>query len=428
MWLTNKTEPFARRRGMRREWLIVFMFIATGGFTASVSMADIGDVAWEKAQALVATGHNSGNTSGTILNPEGRGDVLIFPYYDVREVYGKTQDFYFAIINDDSDCDVSSTVQCNAGMAARLRFREWEKGEEVFSTDIWLSRGDVWVGMLTHNISIVLPYGARITSPDWVIIDSGADSFTLGTPLQNGFDFPNTAYIPGPINPPYPLPVVPGSPGSSNLMGYFEVIGEERTYDQISTLTGPKVTRLTGNADAPNHLMGYAYIVRVADGSSFAYNATAIANFSRNKGSLFSGVGLPLPTLMDCEDTLDQLEFQLSKKGVFAGYSVEDVIAGKFSLILTFPTKHYHFCGKPGYTIKGDPTAPCAGTYPLGSPFNPTFISYGYFYGCLGRGEEIVLDIYDRNENKLTPPVCFLATCPPFCPPGLPGRQRHGPL
>ena len=51
----------------------------------------------------MATGHNSGNTSGTILNPEGRGDLLIFPYYDVREINGKSQDFHILVINNESD-------------------------------------------------------------------------------------------------------------------------------------------------------------------------------------------------------------------------------------------------------------------------------------------------------------------------------------
>ncbi len=385
---------------------MAFMILVIGGIGSNAA-ADRGDVAYERVQALMAEGHNNGHTAGTILNPEGRGDVLIFPYYDVREVYGKGQNTLFTIINDDSDCEAS---ECNAGMAARLRFREASKGEEVFSTDIWLSRGDVWVGVITHDASVSLPYGARIMSPDWVITGSSGDAFVLGTPFNNGYDFPNTFYVPA---------------GSSNLMGYFEVIGQERTYDRgTSAQMGSQVTRLTGNADAPNHLMGTAYIVRVADGLSFAYNATAVANFSRNKGSLFSGPNSPSPTLMDCEDTLDQLEFPLSKKEVFAGYSVEDSIGAKFSLIITFPTKNFHFCGKPDYTLKGDPSASCAPTYPLGSPFNPTLVSwvgYGYFTAGSGAGEQIDLTLFDRDQYRAGPiPPCFLSACPLPIPPGLP--------
>jgi hypothetical protein len=388
---------------MNKQKLVAFMVIAIGTFMGSGVRADIGDIAYGKVKALVATGHNSGNTAGTISNPEGRGDLLIFPYYDVREINGKAQDFYFTIINDESECESLAgypNVECNAGMAVRIRFREGVRGEKVLNFDSWLSRGDVWVGMVTHNTSLALPYGARIFSPDWVIVDYNADAFTVDKPLASGLDFPAQIYM---------------SPESNNLVGFFEVIGEERTFDHQSS---GKVTRLTENEDAPNSLMGYGYIVRVADGSSFAYNATAIANFSRTKGSLFSSPGSLSPTLLDCEDTLDQLEFQLSKKEVLAGYSVENVIGGKFSLILTFPTKHFHFCGKPNYTIKGDPTAPCTTDYPTGSPFKG---AKGYYYGGSSVAEPVDLGIFDRDEHKLSLPVlCFLGTCPPQLEPGLP--------
>jgi hypothetical protein len=389
---------------MNTKRLVAVMVITIGTFTTSAVMADMGDLAYDKVQALAATNQNSGNTSGTILNPEGRGDLLIFPYYDVREINGKTQDFLFAIVNTEWDpCEgLSLSTECYDGVAARLRFREWLIGEEVFSTDIWLSRGDVWVGVVTHNTSLGLPYGARIMSPDFVITDSSTDTFTLGTTLKNGQDFPTTAYIP---------------PGSSNLMGYFEVIGEERTYDHVWT-TSPafKVTRLTASvADVPNRLMGYGYIVRVADGQSMAYNATAIANFTRTKGSLFSGIGSPSPTLIDGEDTLEQLEFQLSKKEVIAAYDVASVIAGKFSLILTFPTKHFHFCQGPNYTARGVSTTP-ADCVP-GPPTAPWTATDFYFGDHNANTPEICNPaLYDRYENRVIPPPCYV-TCPP--PPAL---------
>ena len=400
---------------MNTKWVFALTVICIGILTASVATADMGDLAYDKVQALATTNQNAGNTAGTLLNPEGRGDLLIFPYYDVREINGKTQDFLFAIVNTEWEpCEgLSSVTQCYDGVAARLRFREWAVGEEVFSTDIWLSRGDVWVGVITHNPSIALPYGARITSPDFVITDSSPDNFTLGTTLKNGYNFPQTAYIP--TNPYTGMQL-------SNLYGYIEVIGEERTFDHVWT-TNPafKVTRLTANADVPNRLMGYGYVVRVADGQSMAYNATAIANFSRNKGSLFSGIGSPSPTLMDGEDTLDQLEFQLTKKEVLAGYSVESGIDGKFSLILTFPTKHFHFCQRPNYTARGVSTTPadCV-TGPSTIPWTTWDPAFGDH--AANTPERYDRAAFDRNGNKLYPPPCYvLCPSPPeFESPYLP--------
>lgn len=379
---------------MNKKLMVLCLAIVTGLFVASVARADLGDESYSIIQGITS---NSGHTAGTILNPDGKGDLLIFPYYDVREVNGtKTQDFYFAIINEENEgCDETQpTLECHSGIIAKLRFHEWDKSEEVFDAEIWLSRGDVWVGVVTHNTALPLPYGARITSPDFVnIAPPVGTTFPLGTPLAAGFDFPTTAFIPT---------------GSSNLMGYIEVIAEERTYDHQS---GGVVTRF--NADATNTLMGYAYIVRVADGASHAYNAKAFANFSRVASSLYQGPGFPRPDLLDdAEDTLDQLEFQMAREEVFAGYSIENVFLGKFSLILTFPTKHFHYCDHlHSYTLRGDATSSCGTTYPLGPPWTAKQANLP---------ETIDVTIFDRLENRLTPQTVFYSPQPTTPTVGLP--------
>jgi len=352
--------------------------------------------------------------------------VLIFPYYDVREINGKTQDFLFAIINQEWDvCEEQANSAGNVcwdGVAAKLRFREWDKSEEVFDVDIWLSRGDVWVGVVTHNTAIPLPYGARITSPDFVIINNDANTFTLDTPLKNGYDFPQTAYIP---------------PGSSNLYGYIEVIGEERTYDHVWT-TSPsyKVTRVTatnagaevyfnatalpGVSDVPNNLMGYAYLVRVADGQSHAYNAKAIANFNKQIWvTLFSAPGSALPQLTQAEDYLESIEFQISKEEIWGAYDIAAVINGQYSLIVTFPTKHFHFCLKPNYTAVGVATTPaaCGNAYPT-APWTNWDATRGDHNA--NTPEIYAIQIWDRNENRLQPPPCYISPCPPGSSIGFP--------
>ena len=360
---------------MNKKGFIAIIVTVIGVFTISGAMADLGDVHFDTVKALP---NNAGHTAGTTLNPEGRGDVLIFPYYDVRKIEGKAQDNYIAIINESGECE-GSTVDCVKGMAAKLRFREWDHGDEVFNTDIWLSRGDVWVGLVTQDANNRI---AQLWSPDWVIVDHTEQEFILQKSLDVR-DPLSGALLGKPFRPDL-IPI----PNEKSLYGFLEVIGEERTSDNQS---GGKVAR--SGLDAPNQLMGYAYIVRVADGSSFGYNAKAFANFSRNQGSLFRGPGSSSPTLMNCEDTLDQLEFQMAKQKVAAGYSIEDSIVGQFSLVLTFPTKHFHFCEKPSYGYKGDPQAPCSPTYPLGPPFEPiTMLRQVYD-----------LDIFDRNENKMPP-------------------------
>jgi len=246
---------------MSKKLLITILAIVVGLFATSAFAYDFGDIAYLNRNQGV-TGH----TAGVVVNPEGKGDLLIFPYYDVRPIGTNAQETWFAVINEETGDTVGGTV-------CKLRFLEWDKSEEVFDAEIWLSRSDVWVGVLTQSS----PTKAKIYSPDYVVTAFDVNTFTLTTPLAAGFEFPG---------PPI------GSANMDNRMGYFYVIGSERTFSKATPGTSPlKVSRYQTLAerDCPNIIMGYAYIVRVADGVALGYNATAIANFSKNQGSLFIG-------------------------------------------------------------------------------------------------------------------------------------------
>jgi hypothetical protein len=374
---------------MSKKILIMLVAVVIGVFMASVAGAHT-----YSYLGYVTRLANSGKTAGTILNPEGKGDALIAAYYDVRVLGGKTQDTYFAIINENIE-----GLDHN-GVAAKLRFREWDKSEEVFDIDIWLSDNDVWVGVLTRNPANGL---TRIWSPDYIIVGDTGAAFTVSKTTEvsigSGKDF-FTDWVPGgafnAVSPPTGI-----SSADLTNMGYFEIIGEERTYTKPSTTTAPiLVTRFGSGEDCLNSLSAYVYIVRVDDGVSLGYNAAAIANFSKNQGSLYSGPGAVSPDLTNCEDGLDQLEFELSKEVVYHGYSVEPDIHAKFSQIVTFPTKHFHFekhiPRRLDYTLCLDP----AGTWcvTIGDPFSGT---------TANTGEEVVPTIYDRNENPFKPETGF---------------------
>jgi hypothetical protein len=366
---------------MSKKLLIMLVALVAGAFMASVAMAvDYGTLGY--TTRLLA----SGKTAGTILNPEGKGDALLAAYFDVRVVNGKTQDTYFAIINENMDATTWG------GVAAKLRFREWDKSEEVFDIDIWLSTDDVWVGVLTRDASTGL---TKITSPDYVITDYTGGTFTISktTAVSSGFAF-ITDYVPGgAYNSVHP----PTGVTSADLtnMGYFEIIGEEQTYSKPATTTAPiLVTRLAASLqDCPNSLSAYVYVVRVDDGVSLGYNAAAIANFARNLTTLFVTPGGPQPTLNNCEDGLDQLEFELSKARLYQGYSVEDSIAAKFSLIVTMPTKHFHF--EKHIPIRLDYTlctvAGVNGCVAIGAPFTGA---------TSNAGETIGPHIFNRDEQS----------------------------
>jgi len=369
---------------MSRKLLILLVAFVIGAFWAPMTMAaSLGGVAADEL--------GLGSTAGTILNPEGKGDALIFPYYDVRLLNGKTQDNYFAIFNDSMTNGIDDPT---AGIAAKLRFREWDKSLEVYDINIWLSCYDVWVGLIQQGPNSL----AYLWSPDWVIIDAPAASpvFLLQTALN--VTSATGALVGRPFRPQL-IPI----PNDRTLLGYFEVIGEERTACKASNVSGTGANR-TGyvnrtGADAPNYLEGYAYIVRVDEGVAAGYNASAFANFARNIGTLYFPPESDQPNFTNCEDTIDQVEFQLAKRFLNQGYSVESNINAKFSAIITFPTKHFHFGGiLTGFPLNSNAVNYGVAEAPRGEPFNAARAN---------DGEEVSVTIWDRNEVPFSVPPGF---------------------
>jgi len=299
---------------MKKAWLLSFSVIF---FTLLLyapvlySAEDPNEVAYQNRFAL---------KSGTVLSGEGKGDSLIFPYYDVRRVSGSSQITEIRIENTGE-----------YGIVARLRIREWSRGREVFSRDIWIPSSGVWAGTMEINEDGT---NGLFTSLDNVVLHTDSGFFYLENSLSSGSLF-LTRYI-------------RKNYGGSTLYGYVEVIGEEKTSPE--NIDG-KVSRLAKTErDGPNALMGTAVIQRVEDQASMVYDAVAMGNFSRGQGSLFRSTRSTLPRLDLCEDSLDQFEFQLSKCEIRGSYSLDPSTQSRTSIIVTFPTKHLHY--RSGSRIK----------------------------------------------------------------------------
>ena len=295
--------------------LILLIVFSVFLLTPIVQAEDVNEEAYQNRFSLKA---------GTVLNNEqkgewrGIGDCLIFPYYDARDLDGKQQSTVIKIKN------ISEY-----GIVARLRFREWSRGREVFSKDIWipsssLSDDVVWEGTIESNADGT---NVNITSFNDVVYRNDTNNFYLSDTLSSGLLF-STRNIRKNI-------------GESTLYGFIEVIGEEKTSPDKTNGKVPRIAKI--ERDCPNTLLGKVFIQRWDDGISMAYDAMAIGNFSRGQGSLFISPGNAYPRLDTCEDSLDQLEFQLSKSEIYAPYTVNPLNEEKTSLIIAYPTKFFHY-------------------------------------------------------------------------------------
>ncbi|MGA2468900.1 MAG: hypothetical protein ABSH06_31760 [Thermodesulfobacteriota bacterium] len=339
----------------------------------------------------------------------GLGDLLIAPFYDVRNLKNPdtpegttlltTQDTLIGIVNTDEQY----------GCIARVRFREWKRSREVLDFDIPLSCNDVWVG----EVSRLTAGGGIINSPDRWISATRTDDW-----------FPSTVFPTAGI--PFKTDAM-GSEGTAadrlarTEYGYFEIIGEERVACKMTTdgswlRTGSVTVKGTTypapgtfEKDVKDTLMGNVYLIRPEAQISHEYNMNAYSEFAVKNTGIWS---LPLtgrPNLLqDVQGVsgtqvnpgvggFDQLEAIMSKRYINFQYvdGIDDATGTptSTSVVITFPTKQFHYDTNFHHLILAN--------YPDWAPFT------GYHEtrddGTAG-GEVVKSYIYDRAENLLVPP------------------------
>jgi hypothetical protein len=294
----------------------------------------------------------------------------------------------FSIVNTDSVY----------GVIARLRFREWKRSRECLDIDIPLTSNDVWVG----EVSRVSTGGASLYSPDrWVNALPSPDAFLSPFPTST---FPTN----GIAFRPFALEV---QDITRCEYGYFEIIGEERVGAMTGTFQMPRLG-LT-ERDVKNVLMGNVVLIRPDVKISHQYNMTAIANFAVDISGIWDSPTTAFPNLLnDVQGELtnpgaggfNDLEALLSKRNVYYQYAAQGVLGGydvgettpmSTSVVVTFPTKHFHYSKTSAFPILGL-------VYPYGPPFTGAYETVGD--SATNYGEVIASYIWDRAEHPLTPP------------------------
>ena len=270
-------------------------------------------------------------TDSAFINPEGVGDVLIFPYWESQQ----NDEAYSVITIINTDLEY--------GVIAKLIFetKSCPSSEETNAIFIYLSAAD----MIKLSINEV---GGQYR----VFNAENGDLYCV----QN-YEYNSDSLL---ITDAPDLPL----PSFTNNIGSLTVIGVEKA---VSNIIGPDFyERLIEDLDAPNKLKGKLDLIYTGylQDESESYEAETIANFYIN-GTLFETdidgkIACSTIPPTNCEPFLfgntnhqtndDQTEFALSKSGIYLNYNEGHG--------LPYSSKHYSFLPLTdlitGYTMPYD--------------------------------------------------------------------------
>lgn len=363
----------------------------------------------------------AGTADAVHINPDGVGQVLIFPYYTARAGNFTA----LSIINTTSQTK-----------AVKVRFLEGKASREVLDFNLWMSPQDVFTGAVVATAN-----GARLISNDNSCVtpsdlfqeirtDAGSTVVLPGQPVSQGAGLPLNEFK----NYQYAAYDNNGSTLDRTREGYFEVIemgivtsavitGFAKhagsvpancvaidNFDALFPGAAPvqgffSNTNLLGNPTGG--LAGRASVINSTNGSNYTFAPTAVdawrvASVLQPNVVDYSASGLTTPDLGDVTPTTSNVFAYNSATGVaglatatwgtgrdaMSAILMRDTVMNEFILdngtrsatdwVVTFPTKRLH-------------VTPTSATAPFTNNYNSANA------GC----EPYTLAIYNREESTL---------------------------
>lgn len=364
-------------------------------------------------------------SSALNVNPDGLGQVLIYPYYTV---------------NGGNATLISVVNTTDETKAVKVRFLEGRNSAEVLDFNLYLSPFDVWTGgvvdngdpaapaqLITQDTSCTVPaiVGA-VPFKDEVYRNTDEGPYGLARTREGHLEIIEMAIVTNPTYQAYIKHNTAGVPANcAAVQGLWRAPGGAWVPNGLDGQT-------VGTDSPTGGLFGGAEIVNVAGGTNLSYNADAIEGFyisesgqrlhynpgdtRPNLGQAQSGDGAGATAVIFDNGTLVQLPFTgalagrnavsavLSHNEIYNEYSTGAATAALSEWVITFPTKRLHI---------SQPTA-------LGKlPFTST---YRWITAQRGAPESIAVEYYDREEgNSSNQPeeLCFSPCAPGEGPDGL---------
>lgn len=314
---------------------------------------------------LVGTAH------AVHVNPDGLGQVLLYPYYTVQDGF----DTYVHVVNT-----------TDSAKAVKVRFLEGKNSQEVLDFNLYLSPKDEWTGVITRTDT-----GAKIATSD--------TSCTAPVIPASGVAFRNFRYTADSVN------------GTDRTReGYLEIIemgnlsgavAAAATHTSAGVPADCAVVRAdaataAGTLPATGGLYGFNTLINVDAGMATTLDAVALDDFWLNGNGTYTTTGSLLPSLEESTPTADIIEGNtvtsttfaenidavsavLARTNVMNDYVVGLSFDALTDWVITFPTKRFYVNGL------GAPRAPFSNAWSTTTSMSCDPISITY---------------YDREEQR----------------------------
>ncbi len=337
----------------------------------------------------------AGTAQAVSVNPNGLGQVLIYPYYTVRVVPSGV-----AGIDAAYNSLLSVTNSTASAKAVKVRFLEGKNSREVLDFNLYLSAKDVWTaaiiptsdgaGIFTADKSCTVPQVSDKSSAPTTFLNyqySGSNDDKAGTSL----DRTREGYV---------EIIEMGDVIGSTATAATHVKGTPPCYSQTVIDTRLQAPTAPANTVAGSGgLFGSMTLINVLRGEDFGYDPTALDGFSSTpiwseEGSIFPNLNFvnPKTSIVVAGSNVyitdwttssvgaDPVSAVLMHNNVYNEFVLDASTKSQTDWVLTFPTKWAYYDFTTGV---------------VGKLFQRNF-------GASGACDDITLTQYDREETAVT--------------------------
>lgn len=292
--------------------------------------------------AMLAALGGVGTAHAVHVNPDGLGQVLLFPYYTVQNGFVTS---------------VHITNTTSVTKAVKVRFLEGKNSREVLDFNLYLSPEDVWAGQIVGDET----GAARLITNDTSCITprnlaSGGEpfrDFEYEDDSVNDIERTREGYVEviemGVLNP-------------NTTPGSWAVHDANGVPDDCAALRSGEAASVPGAISAPTGgLFGSGHLINVNGGIRTSYDALAIDDFSTSTNWTIPGSLSPsledvdtLATMIDGDQLyadlaadpgrpqVDLVSVLLMKSAIINEYAIDAFRASKTDWVITFPTKRFY--------------------------------------------------------------------------------------